>query len=340
MTTQQSTLSDRIETYAGLIDRELIRLLDRPHPVTNLHDAALYSMGLDVEDRRVRGKRIRPVLSLLTGEALGIGTRRPLAFACAIELLHNFALVHDDIEDGDTMRRGRAAVHERYGLAHGINVGDYLFAQVFSTISSDGENPPETRAALMALLHETLEFLFTGQCLDMNARASRPFTMEEYDRVVGNKTGSYLAAPMLGSAIMAGSPDSDMEALRRVGRAMGPLFQIKDDLIDLTTGKGRGEIGNDIREGKRSYLVAAFCEVATEEEQGRLFHILDLPRDETTAGHVDEVVRLFQSHDVIAMGEERCRQLLEEGMAATGILPPPLRHMLKEMTELLTRRTV
>lgn len=338
MSNHQTTFVEQMESLGALIDAELARLLSRPDPVANLHDAALYSMGLDVEDRRVRGKRVRPVLSLLTGEALGIGVQRPLAFACAIELLHNFALVHDDIEDGDLVRRGRPAVHERYGLAHGINTGDYLFAKVFSTIAADEANPPEIRAALLDLINETLEFLFIGQCLDINARASRPFAMEEYNRLVDNKTGSYLAAPMLGSALMAGCCAEEMEALRRFGRAMGPLFQIKDDLIDLTTGKGRDEIGNDIREGKRSYLVAAFCEAAPREEQEQLFDILDLPREETSPNHVARAVALFQKHGIMAMGEARCRELLEQAMATTAALPPALGEMLRTMATFLTSR--
>ncbi|MCC5878080.1 MAG: polyprenyl synthetase family protein [Candidatus Sumerlaeia bacterium] len=333
------TLAERIEELGEVVDRELLRQLEVPEPLGNLHGAALYSMGLDVEDRKVRGKRIRPVLSLLTGEALGIGTERPLAFACAIELLHNFALVHDDIEDGDSMRRGRPAVHEKYGLAHGINTGDYLFGRVFQAIAEDPQNDAETMRRLLLLATETMEHLFRGQCLDISARESREFSMEEYTRLVERKTGSYLAAPMLGAAIIAGADDRVLGALRRFGRSMGPLFQIKDDLIDLTTGKGREHIGNDIREGKRSYLVAAFCQQADASERNRLFDLLDKERNKTTTADVEEVIGLFQRHGIMEMGEKRCEELMREGLDATAELPSALGAMLRAMAEYLTRRT-
>lgn len=333
-------LSKRIGELALIIDGELLRLMSVGDPLENLHGAAIYSMGLDVEDRAVRGKRLRPVLSLLTGEALGVDTTRTLSFACAIELLHNFALVHDDIEDGDTMRRGRPAVHEQYGLAHGINCGDYLFGRVFSTIANDPHLDGETMRKLLVLLSETMEHLFQGQCLDITARGSRSFTMAEYTRLVERKTGSYLAAPMLGAAIIAGMDGVALEHLREFGRAMGPLFQIKDDLIDLTTGKGRGHIGNDIREGKRSFLVTALCEVCTGEEKERLFDILDRDRDKTTDEDVREVLNLFGKYKVMERGEARCAELYREGLDATTELPEELGTMLRAMAEYLTHRKI
>ena len=118
---------------AGLIDRELGRVLSGKIP--NLHDAISYHMGTG-------GKRLRPLLAILTYEALGgdktkgsaEGVNRVLPFAAACELLHNWFLVHDDIEDGDTTRRDRPAAWVKYGLAHGINVGDYMAQKVFELI--------------------------------------------------------------------------------------------------------------------------------------------------------------------------------------------------------------
>lgn len=327
------------EEISARVDAELIRLLTPARPVPNLHDAMMYSLGLDVEDRAVRGKRIRPVLCLVTAEALGVTDERPLAFACAIELLHNFALVHDDIEDGDTVRRGRPATYIRHGVAQGINTGDYMLAKVFAMVGRDFANPQPVRDALAELLHDTLEQLFSGQALDIGARERRPFTRAEYNEVVALKTGSYLAAPMIGGAIVAGAPQGVIASLHAAGHALGPLFQIKDDLIDLTTGKGRGALGNDIREGKRSFLVAVAGECAPAADLDRLYRILDLPREETTEADVEWAIGLFERVGALDAARAECERLMSQARAALAPLPPELREAISFMTDFLARRT-
>jgi geranylgeranyl pyrophosphate synthase len=329
----------RAAAAAEVVDRELTRLFSPAHPMEPLHGAALYAMGLDVDDRTVRGKRIRPVLAMLTAEDLGAAPHAALSFASAIEVLHNFALVHDDIEDGDTMRRGRPAVHVRHGLAHGINAGDYMLGRVFGIVTRDTALAPATRLALLELLDDTLEALFRGQAQDIAARGRHAFSMSEYEELVANKTGSYLAAPMIGGAIVAGADEKVLEALRHFGLAMGPLFQIRDDLIDLTAAKGRGASGSDIREGKRSYLVAAAAAAASAADCDRLFAILDTPREATTDGDVAWVIELFDRTGAIAAAESRCEELLREGLAAIAVLPPRLRATLEQFAEAMHRRT-
>src|SRR5690606_23969946 len=130
----------------------------------------------------------------------------------------------------------------KYGLAHGINIGDFLLSRVYTVQCRDPHNPLAIREQLLELVHRTLEHIFIGQSLDISARESRDFTIAEYERIVAMKTGSYLVAPILGGAIVGGAGESVIESITRYGRAMGPLFQVKDDTIDLTTGKGRGAI--------------------------------------------------------------------------------------------------
>ncbi len=325
--------------YAELVDRELIRLIGMSEQVPHLHDGVLYSMGLDEEDRAIRGKRIRPALCLLTAEMLGTAPRNALTFACAIELLHNFALVHDDIEDGDSMRRGRPCTHVQYGLAHGINIGDFMLAKVFYFISRDPHMSMAVREQLIELLHRTLDHLFIGQSLDISARGQRHFTMTEYERLVAMKTGSYLVAPMLGGAIIAHAQEDTIEGLTKLGNALGPLFQIKDDIIDLTQGKGRGVIGSDIREGKRSYLVAAAAEKCSVEERERLFDILDREREETAAEDIQWVLELYERHGAVARGEQYCEELQSHALEAIKTLPKALRESLETATRILVSRT-
>lgn len=333
MDTDPSTRDDflrRVELYSARVDSALEDFLGREAPVPNLHDGLLYALGLDIADREAGGKRLRPVLCLMTADALGGDLGLAIDFACAIELMHNFALVHDDIEDGDMVRRNRPTVHVRYGLAHGVNIGDYLFCKVLDILAR-GDAPLDdgTRLRLLRLMSETLDHTHVGQCLDINARSSRSFGVEDYFRLAQEKTGYYLAAPMLGGAIIAGAGEPALDALAAFGRAAGPLFQITDDTLDLTTGKGRGGVvGSDIREGKRSYLVAVAASRASDAESARLFDILDAPRDATGDDDVAWVVGLFERTGTLDDARERCASLLDQGLAALAPLPGPLAGLL------------
>jgi geranylgeranyl pyrophosphate synthase len=297
-------------------------------------------LGLDVDDRSVRGKRLRPALTLLTGNALGGDERQAMPFALAIELMHNFALVHDDIEDGDEVRRNRPAIWIEYGLPHAINIGDYYFCKVYEALLTEGEGAlsDATRLRLIALMTETLEHTHRGQALDMNARLAREFTTEDYLEIVTEKTGYYLAAPILGGAIVAGASPEILAAIAQYGQCLGPLFQIVDDIIDLTTGKGRGEVGSDIREGKRSYLVAVALPNCSPDQRERLFAILDKPRAETTTEEVEWAIELYRRTGALDEAHRYCRELREKCHAAVAPCPQPLRELLTIVADYLVDR--
>ncbi len=324
----------------GLVD-DTLRKIITPHknPIANLDDGLAYSLGLD-PDGGNSGKRIRPLLCLLVCRELSGNARPALPFAAAIELMHNFCLVHDDIEDGDEMRRGRPAVWKKYGLPHAINIGDYLFTKVFEALLLDSySTPPDRQVRLFELMRSTLDHTHRGQALDMNARESR-ITVDDYMHLVTEKTGHYLAAPMIAGGICADAAADVTAALGTFGLMIGPMFQIRDDVIDLTHGKGRGSIGNDIREGKRSFLVAHALEHAAAEDQNRLMTILDLPRDDTTDADVQTVLSIFEKCGAMQAADARCEDLKQQAIAALQPLPDGLRVRLLEVTEYLTARTV
>ena len=116
------------------------------------------------------------------------------------------------------------------------------------------------------------------------------------------------------------------------------MFQIRDDLIDLTHGKGREQVGSDIREGKRSFLVAYTCEHASPADRAELISILDLPRDETTADHVDRAMQIFQAYNALDEAKRVCAELKASALGALKTLPAGLRNRLSEVTEYLVER--
>ncbi len=328
----------KTEQYAERIDTYLEAYLQQFNHVKNLHDGVNYSMGLDVPDRATRGKRIRPVLCLLSAEALGGNPEKALSFAAAIELLHNFALVHDDIEDGDHQRRDRDATWVKYGTPHGINIGDYMLAKVFHCLYADESISRDVRWELTGLLNETMEHLFIGQSLEITARENRDFNFSVYKEIVSQKTGSYLAAPVLGGIIAVEGDRAILPAIQKYGHALGPLFQIKDDIIDLTSGKGRGEIGNDIREGKRSYLVAAALEKASSKDSEKLYDILDASREETSDDMVKWCIALFEETGAIERGDVECERLAKEASEAIESVPDDLRFILEAAANMMSKR--
>lgn len=333
-------MKNRLEGNLARIECALEHFLrSDPQPVANLHEGLLYALGLDQDDRNIRGKRIRPALCLVACEALGGDARAAVPFAMAIELMHNFFLVHDDIEDGDQFRRGRPSCWVKYGLAHGVNIGDYLYAKVFEALLSGGRVPetasvnPALQLGLLQLLVDTLDRTHIGQAQDINARAQRDFSLDGYLELVRNKTGYYLAAPMIGGAMIAGAQEETLEALREFGKNVGPVFQIIDDIIDLTHGKGRESTGSDIREGKRSYLVAYTASMAKASDREELFRILDLPREQTSDSDVESVRALFAQYGAVEAGRAYCENLMAAARRAVAIVDPELREALTAIFE-------
>lgn len=332
----------RLDALAAEFEQELRAFVKAQgtEQIANLHDAMGYALGADIEDPAQRGKRIRPILCMLTAEALGAERELALPFALSIELMHNFALVHDDMEDGDIMRRGRDAVWIKYGVPHAINIGDYLLVHTMTALTEWGRKdlPAETRFKLLRLIAFALDHTHIGQALDMNARFQRSFSKAEYMRIVREKTGYYLAAPIQGGAIVAGADEATLATIGEMAQFLGPLFQIIDDIIDLTHGKGRESIGSDIREGKRSYLVAHVAELASEEERALLFDVLDKPREETTAEDIQKMVELFEKYGAIEAGMKFCDELNEQAERVLARLPESLSSVLGPIFKMLAKR--
>lgn len=321
------------------IDATLSKIITpKSDSILNLDDGTAYALGLDDKSANT-GKRIRPILSLLVCDSLSGSYESALPFAAAIELMHNFALVHDDIEDGDEFRRGRPSVWVKYGIPHAINIGDYLFTKIFEALLLDSSNSsPEIVVKQFELMRNTLDHTHRGQALDMNARNGR-ITTEHYMHLVTEKTGYYLAAPLIAGAIAAEAGDDIIDALNLYGLHIGPLFQIKDDVIDLTHGKGRDTIGSDIKEGKRSYLVAYAFENASPQDKDRIEEILDLPRQDTTKEHIDEVLSIFNKCGAMEVAERKTKELQTAAETALKKLPEPLSSRLMEITAYLVART-
>jgi geranylgeranyl diphosphate synthase type I len=191
----------------------------------------------------------------------------------------------------------------------------------------------------MRLLSDTLMETIEGQALDMNARNRSDIKVEAYMDLVTRKTGRYLAAPLVGGALCAGASETTIQLLANLGPILGPLFQILDDLIDLSKGKGRESIGNDVREGKRSYLAVHTLNHATPAQQVRLQQILDAPREQTTLDMVSEAADLMERTGAMEAARQEAQRL--RGAARrkmAGLYPPALAQALSVVLDYLASR--
>ncbi len=198
-----------------------------------------------------RGKRLRPVLLLLVSEAQGGDWREALPAAAAVELLHNFSLIHDDIEDGDRMRRGRPTLWTLWGEAQAINAGDTLYTLACeSLLALPDALVPE------ALHHftEAARMLTEGQHLDMAFERMEAVDEVTYLRMVAGKTAALIALSAWLGGLCAGANAATLTALERFGHNVGMSFQMQDDILGLwgdprRTGK---PVGNDLRQRKKT----------------------------------------------------------------------------------------
>lgn len=304
-----------LQNHAQRIDDFLYQTIP-PHGVDYLSEGVWYQFSSG-------GKRLRPALCLLTCEHLGGDPDRAMPFALAAEILHNVFLIHDDIEDGDTMRRDQPTLWVHLDLANAINIGDYLTSTAYRLLLTS-DLDPATLLRLLDIYSLTFQKTVEGQALDINLRGCETFDVQEYYRIVQLKTAYYLTFNLVGGAIVAGKDGEVIEQLWELGRFLGPAFQIRDDVIDLTHGKGRGgEIGCDIQEGKPSILFAYALERldATSPERRQLLDIIGKPREQTTPREIDTVIRLYKDLGALDFADAQCQRLIDNAFTLIEGLP-------------------
>jgi len=233
--------------------------LDQPH-TKPFHEMLTYHMGWTGEGAgpEATGKRIRPLMLLLTVAACGTKWLHAVPAAAAVELVHNFSLVHDDIQDNSDKRRGRTTVWKIWGMPMAINVGDALFVLSNQAIMDLQENyPAETVVEAAIVLHNTCLDLTRGQYLDMSYETRTDLGVENYWPMVAGKTAALLSACCHIGAILGGADESKRDAYRSFGHALGMAFQVQDDILGIwgneaLTGKSAA---SDLLEGKKSLPV-------------------------------------------------------------------------------------
>ena len=252
------------KTLLSSIELELqkqVSRLDQPR-TKPFHEMLTYHMGWTGEGAgpEATGKRIRPLMVLLTTAASGGDWNKALPAAAAVELVHNFSLVHDDIQDNSPKRRGRDTAWVKWGAPMAINTGDALFVISNQAIIDLKNNyPAEIVLQTAEILHNTCLDLTRGQFMDMSYEERTDLTTDDYWPMIAGKTAALLSACCHIGAVLGGSDETKQDAYRSFGQYLGLAFQVQDDILGIwgneaVTGKS---VASDLVEGKNSLPVLA-----------------------------------------------------------------------------------
>ena len=316
-------------------EAEIMRLVEGRDPVTaGLYEMCRYHLGLDGSGSS--GKRMRPLLGLLAYASITGDHRRGLPGAAAVELGHNFSLVHDDIEDDDRERRHRPTLWALHGIPQAINTGDILFS--LSRIAlhrlTDLGFPDHTVLRLMRLYDHTCVALCEGQYLDIwMAEHDDSLSVELYFDMIGRKTAALISASIEAAAILATADEAIIARYKAFGWDLGIAFQLNDDLLgiwgrELATGKEP----TDVPRRKKTLPVIYAFEHASADDRARLATLYENGR--LLPEHVTEIIAIVERSGAREYTRDQARLHRDRALAelhAAGTLERGPRERLEEI---------
>jgi geranylgeranyl diphosphate synthase, type I len=317
-------------------EAEILRVINDPNPSTvGVYDMIRYHLGLDGSGAS-SGKRMRPLLGLLAYASIAGDYRPALPGAAAVELGHNFSLVHDDIEDGDRERRHRPTVWALHGVAQAINTGDMLFSlsrMALHRLSDLGFSDTKV-LRLMRLYDETCVALCEGQYIDI-ATSERDdlMSVELYFDMIGRKTAALIAASIEAGALLATDDEEVIARYRGFGWALGLAFQLNDDLLGIWGAEqATGKEPSDIARRKKTLPVIYAFEHAGPEDRERLSRLYG--NGGPGSGDVAEIIAILErtgAHDFTRSEARRHRDEALAELDAAGVVDPEARARLEEI---------
>ncbi len=299
-------IEEALQKRAKMVDESIPKFL----PITPPDE--LYNAMRHLLD--AGGKRLRPSALLLAAEAVGGKVENVLPAAVAIELIHNFTLIHDDIMDEADLRRGLATVHKKWGVSRAIIAGDALYSKAFEILSCT-KSEPALLVESLQLVSKTCTDICEGQWMDMDFQIRKDVKEEEYMRMVEKKTAVLFSTALKIGAILSGANRDGARALWDFGMMTGVGFQIYDDVIDLITPEeilGKAQ-GGDIIEGKRTLIVIhALSKGITIEALGK---------NNATKSEVSAALTVLKDSGSIDYAIKKAVSFIDEGKSFLKVLP-------------------
>jgi geranylgeranyl diphosphate synthase type II len=272
---------------------------------------------VDVYPKRM-GKYFRPCLVLLAGEAMGVPTELLLNTAAAQQISEEWILIHDDIEDDSLERRGEATLHKKYSKELAINAGDALHLLMWEVLQKNREILGEEKTFLiMEEFTKLIKRTALGQTIEIKWAQENKMDLSDDDvlLIMESKTGYYtIAGPMREGAIIAGASQEQLEKIYEFGKLTGYCFQIKDDLLDLTSDFAgfKKQCGNDIYEGKRTIMLAHLLRMIKRNDKEKLNKILEKDRYHKNPEEVEWVIKKMTEYGSMDYADKLMRKFAEE----------------------------
>lgn len=295
------------------IDAHIFGFLPSQHDHPEVHQ--FYQMMLDYPLRA--GKGLRPAICLLICEAFGGDPKKAFNTAAALELLQNWALIHDDIEDGSDLRRGEPCLHQKYGIPIAINVGDGLHCKMWEMLNRN-VNPLgyELAFEISSEFAQLSNSIVEGQHIELSWVENNRWDLTEADywTMCIKKTASYTCiTPCRLGALIAGASKNETDPFINIGMNLGVAFQIQDDALNLigeekVYGK---EIGGDISEGKRTLILIHLLNTCSHKEAKRIIEIMGRPRVDKHQAEVQEVLDLMKQYESIQYAQRHAKTLAQ-----------------------------
>lgn len=321
----------KVRHYQEIINKRLEDLNFPPGPEA-LYEPIRYLLALG-------GKRIRPALTLLAAGMFGCKPERSLSTAVAVELFHNFSLMHDDIMDKAPLRRGRPTVHEKWNTNAAILSGDFLLIESYKFIA---DNDPSDLAEILAIFNKIAAEVCIGQQLDMEYEKSDTVRISDYLEMIRLKTAVLLGASLQLGAIVAKASQQSGQLLYQFGENLGIAFQLQDDFLDVygdasVFGK---QIGGDILENKKTYMLLKALEMANRQDKD------ELERWIASTSHKGEdkiaaIIRIYDKLDITSQLQHEMNRYTEKAFSALDLMEESeeVKAPLQELAQSLLVRT-
>ena len=300
-----------VKYYQNIINEEL-RNIHFPEKPIDLYEPIEYLLSIG-------GKRIRSCLTLLSAEMFDCAVSKALPTSLAVEIFHNFSLMHDDIMDKAPLRRGQQTVHEKWGTNTAILSGDYMLIQSYQFIS---QNDSAVLPALMKVFNQTAAEVCMGQQLDMNFEQSEDVTIPDYIEMIKLKTAVLIGAALQMGAIVANADDQSTKLLYEYGGNLGIAFQLQDDYLDVfgDAEKFGKQVGGDILENKKTYLLLKALELANEDQKAKILSWLN-KTEYNSNEKIQGIVGIYNQLDIQRYIKEEMKRYTDQAFASLNEIP-------------------
>lgn len=319
--------NETLKNYKSVVEDKIAVVAKSSRP-SSLYDPVRHAVGGG-------GKRLRPVIVLAACKAAGGNPEDAIDAAVAVELLHTFTLVHDDIMDKDTLRRGRETVHKKWNSSAAILAGDAILVLAYqSLMRTRGEKIKD----IVNLFNDGILGVCEGQALDIELEEKEEVSNMEYMEMIEKKTGMMIGMAAGIGAIIGGANKKDVTKFRKFGFELGKAFQLQDDILEITSTKSKmgKSLGSDLVKGKKTFLLINAFKLADPEQNKELTAILN--KVEIMRPDLIRVGEIFQETGVFDLTRKQIDESITEALSSLEFLDPDVRKDLVEITGMVENR--